>query len=908
MSSPEANAPLSALHEILKWSNNRPLWQRDALRRLVLYGQITAADVEELVGLCKSHMGVDGVAPNDAVPFSADHLPADHSGGPSVSLARVSGLQNVANLLDDQHLVFGPAPGLCIIFGENGAGKSGYCRVLKRGCRARGTPQSIKGNAFDSTQQGVASADIILRIDGVETTIRWQDGVPSDPRLAHMFVFDGVSATYHVTEDGPASFIPNGLEILPKLAQACDNTKAQLKAEIETVSSSIQLMQANAIFRRQTEVGRFLKGLNEKTDSIDVEKAAEIPASSAKRLGDLTEALRSDPKQKAQATLAAVDRIRSFSETVECRDGAIGDGGIADVCARLKEQADATAAAALVAKFEFDETYLPGTGNGAWRRLWDIARLYAEKHAYPGQTFPVEGDRVQCVLCQQTLEPEAMRRFTRFDEYVRDEARVRAENARARVTELSAAAAAWEPLRRSFDKVAADIAVEGSGAREAIEAYVADADARLMLVQECLRTGATIEPLALPAVPKVLLDGIANALTSRAAMEQSADDEEKRSALTLERDELEDREWLSRHKAEILDLVTRMKRLALLKRCEAQTSTNTLTLKNNELHEAIVTATYCSRFAKECEALGLKTLPVQLESIRGSKGVRRFGVRIEGAANSKVVDVASDGEHRCIALAAYLAELSQASHSSALILDDPVSSVDHHRRAAIAKRLVQEAKNRQVIIFTHDLAFVCDLATYAAESRVPVHEQYIDRSATQPGRCHDGFPWEGQTHRSQMKTLRELCAKADRMFREQGQAEYRAFALTLCDLIRSAAERVIEEELFNHVLRRHESRIQVGKLESVSAVEPADYKAVFSVWKACSELTPSHSASRARQPAIPDPKALTEYVTTLEQTVLAVKGRRQAASKATSMPAVSSRPASTGQVNGHADGTSGVAS
>jgi len=78
-----------------------------------------------------------------------------------------------------------------------------------------------------------------------------------------------------------------------------------------------------------------------------------------------------------------------------------------------------------------------------------------------------------------------------------------------------------------------------------------------------------------------------------------------------------------------------------------------------------------------------------------------------------------------------------------------------------------------------------------------------------------------------MKTLREMCGKADKLSKDAGQDEYKAYALQLCSMLRAAAERVVEEELFAIVVRRHESRIQVGRLESVAAVEPEDLQDGF---------------------------------------------------------------------------------
>jgi wobble nucleotide-excising tRNase len=64
-----------------------------------------------------------------------------------------------------------------------------------------------------------------------------------------------------------------------------------------------------------------------------------------------------------------------------------------------------------------------------------------------------------------------------------------------------------------------------------------------------------------------------------------------------------------------------------------------------------------------------------------------------------------------------MTELATAAHLSALVFDDPVSSLDHRWRKKVAERLVGEAAQRQVIAFTHDLVFVNDLLDLATAKR-----------------------------------------------------------------------------------------------------------------------------------------------------------------------------------------------
>ncbi|MGA2441459.1 MAG: AAA family ATPase, partial [Tepidisphaeraceae bacterium] len=346
-------------------------------------------------------------------------------------------------------------------------------------------------------------------------------------------------------------------------------------------------------------------------------------------------------------------------------------------------------------------------------------------------------------------------------------------------------------------------------------------------------------------------------------------------ALAAERDELTDRKWLAGKKADVLAQIERYKLAAKLKACQDDCATYTITVKSGELHETHVTTAFCAAFNTELQALGMKTLPVKLEAAKGAKGERRFGVKLDGTTSAKVSDIASEGEHRCIALAAFLAELSQVSHCSALVFDDPVSSLDHKRRDAIAARLVKEAKQRQVVVFTHDLAFVCDLQTAARDESVDIHYQHVERLGSAPGRVLPGLLWDAQSCKEQMKTLNEQIGKADKIHRIQGETEYRAAALPVVDRVRAACERIIEEHLLNNVIRRHDSKITVGHMEAVAVVTLENYKAVHAIWRDSSNIIEAHAKPRSKPVGVPPPDDIKKWISTLEAVIESVRTARK---------------------------------
>ena len=80
-----------------------------------------------------------------------------------------------------------------------------------------------------------------------------------------------------------------------------------------------------------------------------------------------------------------------------------------------------------------------------------------------------------------------------------------------------------------------------------------------------------------------------------------------------------------------------------------------------------------------------------------------------------------------MAIGSFLAELWVAGHKGAIVFDDPVSSLDHQRKRQIAKRLGEESKVRQVIVFTHDLPFLALLVEEVEDAKAEYATHWLER-------------------------------------------------------------------------------------------------------------------------------------------------------------------------------------
>jgi hypothetical protein len=159
---------MSLLQSIYEWSLTLKPCLRDALRRLLDTPNLTDADYDDLFALLTLEAGI--ADPKNRVPEPLDkkHLPSTAVQGTTVRLLSLQNLTNVNRIAANQEITFEPT-GLTVIYGDNGTGKSGYSRVLKLACRARGEKAVVLPNAnLPKADQGTPEAEIIFEVNGTK--------------------------------------------------------------------------------------------------------------------------------------------------------------------------------------------------------------------------------------------------------------------------------------------------------------------------------------------------------------------------------------------------------------------------------------------------------------------------------------------------------------------------------------------------------------------------------------------------------------------------------------------------------------------------------------------------------------------------------------------------------------------
>ena len=249
---------MSVLDELLDWSAGRPAWQRDALRRLVLKGELSDEDVGELAEICKAAHGLaDQQEPR---PITKAHVPHRGGSGAPVSLVSIFHYRGVNALAEGQTLTL--APNLTVVYGDNAAGKTGYIRILKSACRARGR-ERILGNVVSGVSPLSPMVAIKYRVGDEKDTREWAGG-GEDEFISRVSVFDAQSATVYLTERTDVAFRPFGLDLFDKLVRACKSIRARLEQEQRSMAPK-GIAELQAKVAEGTSVGRLVANITSLT-------------------------------------------------------------------------------------------------------------------------------------------------------------------------------------------------------------------------------------------------------------------------------------------------------------------------------------------------------------------------------------------------------------------------------------------------------------------------------------------------------------------------------------------------------------------------------------------------------------------------------------------------------------------
>lgn len=852
---------MSIIQEIHSWSQNLPAWQQDAVARLYANRTLVQQDLDDLFALAKSEHGIEDPQKRAASKLATAQLTAPAVPNRIVKIAAIKNLRNVNALAEGQRLPISPT-GLTVIFGENGAGKSGYSRVLKQACRARDQSESILPDMRKThVQKPVVSAIFETIIDGQTTDLAWTFGQEAPEQLSEIAIFDSHCARAYVDNEGDFAYAPYGLDILEGLVKTCGVVKA--KANQELAANRPYIEPFAALAKTPTQVGRLLSSISAKTKPEEVEMLATLSEAELERLATLNKTLaEADPKQKAEILRLKATRFAGLRTRIGDALMVVCDEKIAALRVLIDKSKAAKAAAEIAAKqFKEQPGLLPGTGGEAWQVLFEAARAYAtESHA--GHAFPGLPAESACPLCQNPLGDGGVARLASFDAFIQQEAEKLAKSSRtAAVTEYKA-----------IEQAKLDLVID-----EALSKELTDADAELataciefqkaLLARKSATLGASAGKISweeiapLPNDSRERLAAFAARLEAEAKALIESMDEKAKAAMTAEQAELDARRRLGEIKATILDAVAKFILCGKLKACADSIITTGISRKSTELSKTMATQEVADALNAELRFLNVHQLQVSMKP-ESPGGKTQFKLVLELPGGGNPSDILSEGEQRAIAIASFLTEVELGNGLGGIVFDDPVSSLDHARRERVAGRIAQEALVRQVIVLTHDLYFLNVLMHEARKIGPEPVALTLRRSPQGYGVADCTLPFEGASTRDRVGQLRQMQVECTRFHKNDDEVNYRRAVRDLYSHLRMSWERAVEELLFNGVVLRFRKGVETNRLKKV-VVAPEDIATIEQNMGKCSTFT-GHDGAMDANPVLPNPDEVSADIEALE--------------------------------------------
>ena len=328
--------------------------------------------------------------------------------------------------------------------------------------------------------------------------------------------------------------------------------------------------------------------------------------------------------------------------------------------------------------------------------------------------------------------------------------------------------------------------------------------------------------------------------------------------------------------------------LLRLVNCKSALNTDPVSRFATQRRRELVTPELQRRIEAEIERFDLSYIPLRITEF-SDHGRSFFDVALDTRQRVSKSLVLSEGEQRALGMACFLAEIGRVPGNHGIIIDDPVSSLDHLRLRKVAERLVEEAAaGRQVIIFTHNLVFYQEVRTAANAHNPPVRVLNNLISKTTAGGfgliTQDEEPWIAKKVTLRIADLRtKVAAIPDDVIRDT--EEYRAFVKDFYTDLRETWERLVEELLLGGVVERYNAGVRTQSLKGVT-VENEDYRTIFFSMKRVSERS-GHDTAAGRQIAVPDKaemrrdlEVIDEYRNTIRQRKRSLEQERRALEEA----------------------------
>ena len=807
---------LKLKNQIIEWLEAQPYWLQFAGNQILEGCKIDKTLIVPTYIFFKENNGFKEIE-TETIPIEFNKITlAEAAISSNLSLREIKNIENVNALATGQSIEINE--NLTIVYGNNGSGKSGYIRLLNNAFNSRGD-KNIFANVFsEAPAGGPPKCDFIFQ----STDETYEKSYPADKNnyeFSQFAVFDSQSVKVHLDNDNQLNFTPSGFDFFEKILQLFEELKALLNADIAKYKP---LNNFKIHFQNENKIKLFIQTLSAKSNDTVLKELADFTETDTSQLEEIRIKIAGLKALNIQEHISVFEKLqRELSDFTQQQQLVLNIltkenldyyDGLIDSCINLQAVSSAVGIKSL------EQYSIDLIGGQSWRNFIDAAKSYVddiEETRWIEDLYPTEKDH--CIFC---LQPLSLKENTLINIYwqllksqAENELNKTKQITKSAITELkrliSVKFEESNSLYVYLDKLSPELTtkwkelvVASETVKDNIIKNLGNLNKELPLIPFTENTNEFEEV-------KVHIQREIDALLLKKPDQEIA-------VLTSQLNYLTDKSLLSKLLPQVIDLIASYKWAFLAESSLSVFSkTNSLTTFQGSLFNKHITSKYKESFNSEC---GFLKAPMFVEIVQQNSKLKTL--RKLSIANKTASQILSEGEQRAISLADFLTEVQLNPNNRGVIFDDPVTSLDHQRRAIIAERLVNLSESKQVIIFTHDISFFVKLTHFAKAMEIPFTQTTIRRIGDSVGIIKPDLPWVAQKIKDRIGYLRNALVRLTKLEKEGNEDDYNMQIKGWYGMLREAWERSIEERLFKGAIERFSCEIHTKPLERID-ITPA---------------------------------------------------------------------------------------
>jgi ABC-type cobalt transport system, ATPase component len=791
--------------EVKKFADGLPYWAKFLAEKILLGNAISDSDIDASYSYLLEQLKLkeETKKPEIAINYNVANA---RNYKFDLLFTRLANVEGVNALTENQTIEF--SPNLTIIYGANGSGKSGYVRLLKKVFYSKAEEEILPNVHIDNGHKSV-NAKFIFKSSNAEIPLEFSD--KDNAAFEQFAVFDGKGLFKQLAERNEFEFRPAGLSFFADYTNAIIRVEQKLNADIQTKQSGNTANDLADLFDGNSEIKTLVQTISAKTSLDDLRKYTPFSDEDEaqkeviqKQYDDLL--LASKGKEKEIKNLENIkDLLVQNRQAIE----KLNQYFTTDVIAKVKTAIGDCVSKEITAKVEGIENFktdkIQGIGTEEWKNFIVSAETFAKTQKTENAIYPEKNDN--CLLCQQPLSNDARKLISNYWTFIKSVAEQNAKQAQEKV----------DKAKNSYENLNFNVFPhDGTLTSWLTEKYPTELEALKQKLKEQKTLAENIvsdiqnKTANERAEIKVSIEPHTTIETALdASIKLLKEDEQSKALENLlkEKTLLEHKEKFNTHFSKFETLIKNQVWIKEAGKANFRKVKTDTTNAEKSLSDKYFNQNYINSFNDECRKLN-GNFGIEINHT-GSAGKSYRQLKLKGKNPNAVL---SEGEQKVIAIADFLAEMQLSEVNRGIIFDDPVTSLDEKRKSEIAERLVREALQKQVVIFTHDLVFVSSLIGHCKEIHIAHDCHWIENiSGNQPGTI-----WLRNTPSFEKEY--KTSAKAQGHYDEAKKAppEQRedkiknGFAA-----LRTSYETQVVFGLFKGVVQRFEERVSVDSLKSV---------------------------------------------------------------------------------------------